>query len=278
MSERVQGTSVPITGSGSAAARRSAEQKAEQLGEAGEQVISAAKDKAEKVYHAACDACHNWRHYPKVVTTILLLSMFLLGAFTMAGVSKVGIISKGSFVSSHWDRQTADAHHALDVILDHLQHPELYEHKTGFMSVQGARSKIGNFLKGLWPGAKRRVQEQDEYLSRGGRGLMEQVYDKGGDLKDDISYGARRAAEQAKDLGYGVTDKISDFTQTLKDKFMPDTDSDDYFGRAKEKVKRTVGGDRERDYGGGYEDDDFNEATSKLRRVVRKADRGERDL
>jgi hypothetical protein len=94
-----------------------------------------------------------------MLTTLVLLTCFLLGAGSMGLVSKTGFIGRGGnvrhshkwpqsapalgsacllcgsslrlsgcqYISSHWDRNTADAHHALDVILDHLKHPELYE-------------------------------------------------------------------------------------------------------------------------------------------------------
>lgn len=87
---------------------------------------------AEKIYHTACDACHNvsakraserddrasckgtsadcrcsvllssllqWRHYPKLLTTMVLLLSFLLGAGSMGLVSKTGLMGRGGSVS-----------------------------------------------------------------------------------------------------------------------------------------------------------------------------------
>ena len=107
----------------------------------------------------------------------VLLGAFLTGALSMGLASKTGFMTKGGnvshqlprsstasnvklhpansfsfvcssavpcqYVSSHWDRQTADAHHALDIILDNLKHPELYEEQHGVGMVKQARNTIG---------------------------------------------------------------------------------------------------------------------------------------
>lgn len=42
-----------------------------------------------------------WQHYPKLLTTVLLLSSFLIGAGLMGGVQKTGIMGKGGNVRRH---------------------------------------------------------------------------------------------------------------------------------------------------------------------------------
>jgi hypothetical protein len=239
---------------------------------------------AEKIYHTACDACHNWRHYPKLLTVSVLLLSFLIGAGSMALVGKTGMMGRGgNYVSSHWDRNTADAHHALDVILDHLKHPELYESSAqGSKIVHKARGTISEFLKGIlpsgWGGSKsmRDYVDQD-YMPRGvgrrGGGIYDTVSETVGDLTHGMRRGAERGVDMAKDTGYGITSKLGELADNVKSKFTGDHDYD-YM----EKLKGR-GGDRSGSYGGGRqwsgydEEDDINMATQKLKRVVRQADR-----
>jgi hypothetical protein len=269
-----------------------------EIADAGEQMIGSVKKQAEHVYHAACDACHTWRHYPKLLTTVLLLSSFLIGAGLMGGVQKTGIMGKGgNYISAHWDRNTADAHHALDVILDHLQHPELYESsKHGVGIVKTARNKIGDFVQGILPaswGSRKMMRGGRDY----GRDVTKEMeygvrgaYDKLSDIGEDLSYGMRRGVEQAKDTTYGIGSKMSEMAESVKNKFVPS--GRDYVERGKEHLKRggliheeeeepgflggLLGGRHAQRGGGrrGYEDEDeVDEATKKLRRVVRQADR-----
>jgi hypothetical protein len=260
----------------------------ETLGEGGEQLVQQAKQTGAQIYHAACEACHNWRHYPKLLTTALLLTSFLLGAGSMGLVTKTGLMGgSGNYIAAHWDRNTADAHHALDVILDHLQHPEMYEHKTSRGMVQKARNKISNFMEGILPEswshkARRGMKDYldtDKYSSRGGvTGMYDTISDKLSNvipgMESGVGYGVKRGMEQVKDTGYGITDKMSDLASSLKHKFTPDMDTEDYMESAKRSMGMR-GGSKRGSWVGGDEgdDDELNEATQHLRRVVRKAER-----
>jgi hypothetical protein len=247
----------------------------------GEQVAKT----AEKLYHTACDCCHNWRHYPKLLTVTVLLLSFLIGAGSMAMVGKTGMMGRGgNFISAHWDRNTADAHHALDVILDHLKHPELYETSTqGSKMVHKARGTITDFLKGIlpsgWGGRKSSLRDyvDEDYLPRGagrrstGGGIYDQVSETVGDLTHGMRRGAERGVDMAKDTGYGITSKLGELADNVKNKFTGDHDYD-YI----ESMKGRGGGRSSSSWGsrGGYdEEDDVNAATQKLKRVVRQADR-----
>lgn len=228
------GHQVPVTGrtSGTATTRGGAlgkEQK-EPLAESGEQALQQVKHAAEKAYEKACDACHNWRHYPKLLTTVVLLSSFLLGAGLTSSVSRMGMFGSRHYVSHHWDRETADAHHALDVVLDHLKHPDLYRGERAETTVHKARRSIGDFLSGMLPSSWRRKGYTDELYERGqeaydkatGRSMYDKmtgrgIGDKMGDMAEDIRYGARRGMESMKDTGYDIGHKLSGAAQSVKD-------------------------------------------------------------
>ena len=58
---------------------------------------------------------------------------------------------------------------------------------------------------GGWFGLGRK---EDRGMMRKGRPLSEELYDKMGNIKDDLSYKAKYAADQASDVGYGITNKM----------------------------------------------------------------------
>jgi hypothetical protein len=148
-----------------------------------------------------------------------------------------------------------------------------------------------------------------------GRGGMLGGHDLGdyaSEKMGDIQYAARRAGDSIKDTGYGIGHKMrsatlaaqrqaacrlavmrtprfsplvscpavhwcfSEFADSVKSKFVGG-EHEDYYGQAKEGVKRKVGGRGGGGLfgGGGYaeEDEDLMSAKEKMRRVVRQADR-----
>jgi hypothetical protein len=145
-----------------------------------------------------------------------------------------------------------------------------------------------------------------------GRGGMLGGHDLGdyaSEKMGDIQYAARRAGDSIKDTGYGIGHKmrsatlaaprqaafrlaclplshslilillfhwcLSEFADSVKSKFVGG-EHEDYYGQAKEGVKRKVGGRGGGGlFGGGYadEDEDLMSAKEKMRRVVRQADR-----
>jgi len=147
-----------------------------------------------------------------------------------------------------------------------------------------------------------------------GRGGMlggQDVGDYASEKMGDIQYAARRAGDSIKDTGYGIGHKMrsatlaiqrqaafhlaclpfssllvslsaapscfSEFADSVKSKFVGG-EHEDYYGQAKEGVKRKVGGRGGGGLfggGGGYgeEDEDLMSAKEKMRRVVRQADR-----
>jgi hypothetical protein len=271
-----------------------------EIKESVEHGVEKVKRVGEQIYDKACDACHNWKHYPKLVMTVLLLTTFLTGAFVAGGVQKMGFLGGSRhYVSSHWDRETADAHHALDVVLDHLQHPHLYEGQQATSYASRARGLVMRLVEGMLPsrgkargmyeGARDTGRDIYDKAADTGRNLYDKVtgrsiydkatgrgvMDKAGDIKDDLAYRARYGIDAAKETGYGIGHKLSDMAESVKKTFTGDRGSVSSGGRgriSKESESSGWFGHSEDDAHHGH-DDEFELAQQKLQRINRHAER-----
>jgi len=269
-----QHTTTTTSGVGVGSGRRSEQKEplTEVVGEQAQQLF-------KKVEHIGDEVCQNWRQYPKVITVILMLSCLLFGAGITALIHK----GTGNYISSHWDRQTADAHHALDVVLDHLKNPNIYQSEQGWGILKKSRGIVGNFLQGVLPKSweqKIRGEGHENDWSVGGVGsgsgrrITDDIYEKVHDKVSDLKYGARSAVDKvgdvAKDAGYGIGHTISEFADTVKNKFTGSSDHDDDFLGSRRGNSNQRGGNQRFMDG---DEDDMRAAKEKLNRVVRQADR-----
>lgn len=291
----------------SAGMKQTGREQKDVLMESAEHAAHQVKKTSEQLLDMACDACHNWRHYPKLLTGLLLLTTFLLGAGSLAAVQRLGVIGGGhqNFVSQHWNRETADAHHALDVVLDHLANPHYYQTEKSESYLNKARKSLFSLFD---MGGKSKGKSGREYVERKGRDMYEDVrdtgrgvYDKAADLKDDLAYKTRRSVDWVKDstedLSHNVGSKISNLASGLKSTFVGDHDHDDDSGYMRRKSRSSsssiwpswLGGGSDSDHPsyrsrsrkgessfmhrGESDEDELGMAADKLRHVVRSAER-----
>jgi hypothetical protein len=186
-----------------------------------------------------------------------------------------------------------------------VQHPQLYESQKGASYISRARSSLMNLFEGIMPGRGKgygrdmyegaRDTGREMYDKATGRSLYDKITgrgltDKAGEYAQDLSYGARRGMETAKDVGYGISHKLGDMAESVKQTFVGERDrgyggegyrrggvGSSWFGggggreESRETGRGWFGGrSNEPSYGGG---EDLSEATSKIKRVVGKAQR-----
>lgn len=84
------------------------------------------------------------------------------------------------YVTSHWTREAYDAHHALDVVLDHIKYPHLYETERGSSMIGRARTGIMELLSGMIPGRSKAGRGGvTDYAQSMGRDIYEKTMNRG---------------------------------------------------------------------------------------------------
>lgn len=168
-----------------------------------------------------------------------------------------------------------------------FQYPHLYGSEASVSLVSRARNKMLDLIQGILPKGRKEYyadKGRDIYeQATGGRSIYDKltgrgVGDKAADTLQDISYGARRGVEQAKDIGYGIGSRISDMASSVKDTIVGHGDERDYiprdtYGGRESQGGWFSGGGRDRDQYSRDQRDELSMATDQLRNVMRSAER-----
>jgi len=84
-----------------------------------EQLLRKGQHVAQDTYAKMCETCHELKHYPKLMTALLLISAFCLGVGVTAVAGRMGyfVPSTGHFTR---DKTAIEAHAALDTLLRNM--------------------------------------------------------------------------------------------------------------------------------------------------------------
>jgi hypothetical protein len=172
-----------------------------------------------------------------------------------------------NYVSTHWDKDTANAHHALDLVIDQLKHPHLYQGQKSTSYVNQARIGLMNLFDGILPGTKKgkfgmSKTSKPIFDPQTGRRISGKVSETMQDIGDSASNMYRRGVGKVKDTSSGISRKIGNVAQQVKGVFTSDEDEGgSWFGDSNVHHE-----DEE-------EHEEFVDATEKLKHIINRAER-----